>query len=334
VKHILRIAFFVFLWLLPLGQSSVSGQEPAARAVIQIPDDDLVHFGDVLDVDVVGGFEYDWRGGLNIDGFLDGFEGSEEPIRGLCRSEGQIADDIARSLSKTLRDPRVVVRIVDRSNRALVRLDGAVRTPTRFRLRRAVSLRELLVLSGGLADGASGDVTIFRPKDLSCGPAIVPTSAFETNTPAKDNASMMINIKISDLLSGKAGADPQILSGDIITVIRALPIYVIGAVNNPRPIYSRDQMTLSRVVANAGGLAKDAEGSKVSIFRRDGLEVRSIDVDLGKIKRGETNDEVLRPFDIIEVASKGGGKRKYPPVVANDGNISRAKQELPLRVID
>ena len=319
---------------MPIAQKSTTAQQDisGSRAEAQTIGDDLVHFGDVIDIDVVGGFEFDWRGTINTDGYLDGFDGYDESIPALCRSEGQIAADIARVLGKILREPKVVVKIIDRSNRALVRLDGAVRTPTRFRLRRSVYLRELLVLSGGLTDGASGDVTIFRPQNLSCRPTA--SSVSSTALPVKGNASMTTNIKITDLLSGKSEANPPILSGDIITVLRALPIYVIGAVNSPRPIYSRDQMTLSRLVASAGGLAKDAEGNKVSIFRREGLDVRTIDADLGKIKRGETNDEVLRPFDIIEVAAKGASKRKYPPVVANEGNSSRGKQELPLRVVD
>ena len=30
---------------------------------------DLIHFGDVIDVDVVGSLEFDWRGGLTPEGF-------------------------------------------------------------------------------------------------------------------------------------------------------------------------------------------------------------------------------------------------------------------------
>lgn len=328
--------YLLILWFLgaiTVG-SSAFGQDikQANPREIQISDDDLVHFGDVIDVDVVGGFEFDWRGILTGEGFLDGLDGYSESIYGLCRSESQIAADVTRVLGKILREPRVVVRIIDKSNRAVVVLDGAVKTPTRFRLRRAVYLREMLVLAGGLTDGASGDITIFRPKNLSCRSIIIPVNASATGP--SDNGSSTTNIKISELLSGMDAANPRILSGDIVTVTRALPIYVIGAVNNPRPIYSRDQMTVSRVVASAGGLAKEAEGNKVLIFRRDGLETRVIEVDLGKIKRNETNDEILRPFDIIEVAAKRGGKRKYPPVVATDENKDRTRQELPLRVID
>ncbi len=83
-----------------------------------------------------------------------------------------------------------------------------------------------------------------------------------------------------------------------------------------------------------GGLAKNADASKINIFRRDGIETKSIDVDLDKIKHGVTDDIVLASFDIIDVASKGGGKRKYPPAIANGAKTSRNGRELPLRVID
>jgi protein involved in polysaccharide export with SLBB domain len=143
----------------------------------------------------------------------------------------------------------------------------------------------------------------------------------------------MSTIKISDLLRGDPAADIQILSGDILDVARASAVYVIGAVNNPRPVYSRAEITLSRAVASAGGLAKDSDGGKVTIFRREGTESTITEADLAKIKRGETNDVVLKPFDIIDVAGKGGSKRKFPPVAPSTDN-SANKRELPMRVID
>lgn len=302
--------------------------EPERARVVDDSFENLVHYGDVIDVDVLGSFEFDWRGGLTTDGHLDGMENLGEQIFALCRTETAIARDIEKVLGVTLRNPKAVVRILDRSNRAAARIDGAVKTPSRFRIKRRVTLREILVMAGGLVDGASGDVTILRPRDLSCGGT--------GRGDGEDDKSVteISTIKLTDLLSGKPEADPQIFSGDMISVVRAFPIYVIGAVVNPRPIYSRDSMTLSRLVATAGGVAKDGDASKVFIFRRDGIEVKSIEADLTKIKKGEMTDEILRPFDIIEVASKGGGKRKYPPVAANDQNTERTARELPLKVVD
>ncbi|HKX84258.1 MAG TPA: hypothetical protein VJL58_08565, partial [Pyrinomonadaceae bacterium] len=57
---------------------------------------DLVHFGDLIDVDVVGSFEFDWRGTLNPEGFLDGLEHVDKPVYALCRSESDIARSIER----------------------------------------------------------------------------------------------------------------------------------------------------------------------------------------------------------------------------------------------
>ncbi len=334
--------FFTFillaaLFLIPAatftsGQTGTTSEQPEMK-----PDlDDLVHFGDVIDVDIVGGFEFDWRGTLTSDGFLDGLDGFSEQIYGLCRSEDQIASDVARVYGKILRDPKVVVKIIDRSNRAVVRLDGAVRAAARFRLRRDIHLGELIVLAGGITDGASGDITIFRPKDLNCVAAAAPAPDLDKNggIGPSDNGSHTLNIKINELLSGNELANPQILSGDIVTVLRAYPIYVIGAVKSPRPIYSRDKMTVSRIVAIAGGLAKDADGSRVVIYRRAGTVVRSIGTDLGKIKRGESEDEILQPFDIIEIAFKGRGIRKYPPVVVNNNNREKKSPDFPLRIVD
>ncbi|MBV9216599.1 MAG: SLBB domain-containing protein [Acidobacteria bacterium] len=308
--------FFAAFTILLLGSAVAAAQ----GANIQ---EDLVHFGDVVDVDVVGGYEFDWRGSLNADGFLEGYDAYGDPIPGLCRSEAAIAADVTKVLSKILRDPKVVVKIVDRSNRAFARLDGAVRTPTRFSLKRNASLRELIVLAGGFTDDASGEISIYRSSTSSC----------SSKSPG-DNGSQAMAIKVSDLLKGDLNANPQILSGDLITVEKALPVYVIGAVNNPRPVFTREKMTVSRAVESAGGLTKEAEETRVTIFRKNGTETSLIEIDLDKVKRGETDDAVLKPFDIIDVAARGGLKRKYPPVAALQENKDRSRGELPLRVVD
>lgn len=285
---------------------------------------DLIHFGDLIDVDFIGGFEHDWRGRLTPDGRLEGFLTMNNDISVLCRSEADVAADIAKIYSRTLRDPKVEVKIIDRSGRALVRMDGAVRTPTRFRLQRTVRLRELIVTAGGLTDEASGEITIFRPANLSCASVNV----------ERDNALQMINITISDLLAGKETADPVILSGDLITVTKAVPIYVIGAVSNPRPIYARPGMTLTRAIATAGGLAKGAVAQKISIFRRENADSKVITADLEKIRTGANEDVELQAFDIIDVAYKGVATRKYPPAILAGSGRDQSGRELPLRIIE
>src|SRR5688572_12535390 len=91
-----------------------------------------IHYGDLVEVDVVGSLDFDWRGGLTPEGFLDGLERAESPVYALCRSEGEVATAVAERYRRILRDPNVVVRILDRSNRALAYISGAVKTPQRF----------------------------------------------------------------------------------------------------------------------------------------------------------------------------------------------------------
>lgn len=306
----------------------IFSQPPTERS------NELVHYGDLIDVDVLGGFEFDWRGTLSPEGFLDGLNSFGDPIYGLCRSEKDIAADVTRAFSKFLRDPQVVVRVIDRSNRAVATIDGAIRFPQRFQLRRPANLRELIALSGGITDAAGGEIQIMRPRNLSC-------EQFDKDSSAKvslaksgerDNGLQILNIAIKNLLSGVNESNPDIRSGDIITIALASPIYLIGGVNNPRQYPLRGSIPLTKALAAAGGLTKQADETRITIYRRDGRETRMIEADLTKIASGSLADPQLKPFDIVDVSEKGRGKRTYPPVVTNPR--ADGARTLPLRIIE
>ena len=291
---------------------------------------DLIHYGDLIDVDVVGSFEYDWRGTLTPEGFLDGLERSEEQIYALCRSENDVAADITREYGKTLRDPEVLVKIVDRSNRAAAILFGAVKNPQRFQSRRPVKLNELLALSGGVTETASGSIVIFRPRELNC---FGRNATLNTAVQAKGNSSgSTSNISIKDLMEGKPDANPEILSGDVVTVVDAPPIYVVGAVNNPRQVASRSGVTLTKAVDEAGGVIRSAR--EVAVYRRSNSGSKLIESDLRKIISGEAEDLELKPYDVVDVIQKGGSKRKIAPGVSALPLYGIGVFRLPMRVID
>ena len=292
----------------------------------------LVHFGDLIEVDVIGSFEYDWRGSLTPEGFFDGLDSLENQVYGLCQSEEDLSVTVQKEFAKMLRDPKVVVRILDRSNRAVAFLNGAVRSPQRFQIKRAVYLNELLVLSGGITDRSSGEISVFRPANLSCSEPRKNTEG-EFVKASQPRGAETINIKIADILRGEQAANPRILSGDIVTVSEALPVYVIGGVNSPQRLALRNQLTLSRAIATAGGLAKEGNGN-VTIFRREGRETKLIQADLQKITAGRAEDPVLMPFDIVDVPQKGKPSRTRPPVIDKGVSNSLTLASLPLRIID
>lgn len=283
-----------------------------------------VHYGDRIEIDVLGSFEFDWRGGLNPEGFLDGFDRAEGQIFVLCKTEDEIADEVAKLYSRFLREPKVTVRIIDTSGRPNVFLTGGVRNATRFRLMRSVTLQELLVLSGGLTEFASGDVTIFRRPDTSC----------EQAGDGPERQPRTIRVKISDLLAGDVNANPAILTGDIIDVNEAFPIYVIGGITRPGRQLFRAELSLSRAVAAAGGLEKNGVASQVVIYRREGGASSVIEADLEQIGQGSAVDIELKPYDVIDIGIRGREGRQFPPVVDGSGSPPVPREQLPLRVID
>ncbi len=337
---------YLFLYVLFL-QTSVSAQTPtptptpqSSADTIPVSEENLIHLGDLIEIDVVGSFEFDWRGTVSPEGFLSGINFVEEPVYALCRSEESIAADVTKAFSKFLREPQIVVKILDRSKRSLTIMLGAVKNPQRFQIKRPVYLNELLIISGGLTDKISGEIQIFRPQNLSCA---AKTKINETRdgqsrerfvNSSQDNGSEYINIRIIDLLAGKKEANPKILNGDIITVFEAQSVYVIGGVANPKQISFRSQITLTRAIDSAGGLAKNADASKITIFRREKGETKIIEADLEKIKAKQSEDIILQPFDIIEVSQKGSERRKVPPIVGEANLEVEITSKLPLRVID
>lgn len=320
--------------------SSPESNDANASRQISADEDNLIHSGDLIDVDVIGSTEYDWRGALSPEGFLNGLNFTENPVYALCRTEEAVAEDVAKSYSRLLRAPRVSVKILDRSKRPISVVYGAVRKNQRLQIKRPVFLNELIVISGGFTDKASGDIRIFRPPNANCvGANSTPLETAATG--AKQNVSLKpadetqyIDVKIADLLAGKT--NPRILNGDVITVSEAKPIYVIGAVGVPKQIPLRAEITLSRAVDSAGGLLKDADASQVSIFRRAaaGVEAKTIIANLDEIKAGRLPDIVLQPSDVIEVTQAGREKRKFPPLLKADEIGGKPAQSLPLRIIE
>ena len=303
----------------------------------------LIHLGDLIEIDVVGSFEFDWRGTVSPEGFLSGINFVESPIYALCRSEEDIAAEVTKAYGKILREPQIVVKILDRSNRPLSLMLGAVKNPQRFQIKRAVYLNELLIISGGLTEKTSGEIQIYRPQNLSCVARKDESTNSATNdgqrrerfvTSSESNGSQYINIRISDLLAGKKDANPQILNGDIITVFEAQTVYVIGGVGNPKQISFRLQITLTRAIDSAGGLAKNADAKKITIFRRENGETKIIEADLEKIRAKQADDIILKPFDIVEVTQTGSERRKYAPIISEVNLNSENLTKLPLRVID
>ncbi len=285
-------------------------------------DPNLIQRGDILDVDVIGSFEFDWRGGITPEGFLDGYDKIADQIPAACRTEEQVANSIADSLRVILREPEVSVHIVDRSRRPFAMLLGAVRNPYRFRLNREIKLNELIALSGGITDNSSGVIEIYRSADANC-----PVD------PSQSNGKERVNISVQNLLAGNENANPFIVPGDLINVLAAEPVYVIGGVTNPGQIKFSSGLTLDRAVAISGGVVRKKITGKAKIYRRSetGLQ-ETIETDISPV--GDTESAIaLKPFDIVEVIERGSGERRFPVSAGSIGGGPEAAP-IPVRTVD
>src|SRR5258708_3738012 len=134
---------------------------------------------------------------------------------------------------------------------------GAVRSPSRFELRRSVRLNELIESAGGVADNAGKVVGI-----IHTGPAANCPHSNGSQSPGPvqgvDSGPIALELFVlAKVLQGERESNPDVYAGDIVTVIEREPVYITGGVVRPQGIYLTQQLTLSQAIAMVGGATRD-----------------------------------------------------------------------------
>ncbi|MBC7911405.1 MAG: polysaccharide biosynthesis/export family protein [Pyrinomonadaceae bacterium] len=293
----------------------------------------VISTGDTLNITIARRPELNWRGQINSDGDIPVLLYLEKPVRALCRTEMEVAKEIAEAYTKLIRNPEVTVRVIERSTRPVI-MFGAVRTPQRFQLQRDVRLNELLFITGGVTDRASGDIQIFTPEPVTCLPA--PDANTDQAEASAPNPIKVI--RMLDLMAGKEETNPLIRPGDIVTVMVAEPVYLTGGVVSPQGINFREQLTLTRAIATVGGLSEGARAGEIRIYRRMSkvTEQEIIKADYNAIKKQQQPDIPLKAYDIIEVPRSSGSQARRSWHSAAQEIVADEKQSaaLPLRILN
>jgi polysaccharide export outer membrane protein len=263
----------------------------------------LIGPGDVLDIRVFGQSDLNAVVEVDSEGNISSLPFLESPISAKCRTEKEVQKDIIKAYGKILKNPQVSVHIAERKSRQPATVFGAVRQPTRVQMQRRIRLNELVVVSGGFTDRASGTIQIFHTEPLLC-----PLPGEEAlAAPLDDSKTPFEIVKISELSSGKPQANPVVRPGDYVMVTEAEPVYIMGSVVSPQGIFLRDQLTLGRALAMVGGARREAKISDVQIYRRKpgALTQETIKVNYAAIKKNQIPDFPLQAFDIVEVPEAG-----------------------------
>jgi len=323
----------------PQQQSAAPSVSPSPGMDIQGSKAYLLGPGDVLDIRVFGQPELSTSNAqIDSDGNLSSLPFLETPISAKCRTDKQIQKDIAAAYSKFINNPQVSVRIAERNSRQPATVFGAVRQSARVEMKRKVRLNELIAVSGGFTERASGTIQILHTEPLMC-----PEPGEEEESKPIDGTKIPLQIvKISELRSGKAEANPVIRPGDYVLVTEAEPVYITGAVAAPNGVYLREQLTLTRALAMVGGTRKEAKLNEIIIYRQvpGTTKQEIIKVDVAAIKKNQKPDVLLQAYDVIDVpeASMFSASRIGPTILsALTGGmasaISNTGMYLPQRVI-
>jgi polysaccharide export outer membrane protein len=184
-------------------------------------------------------------------------------IQAACKTEGELAKDIAGRYLKFYRNPQVDV-FVKEYRSVTVSIIGFVNEQGRFQLQRRIRLLELLTYARGAAPQAGQTINIVHS---------APAFACPQVDPGREDLAFS-SYKLSDTLAGK----PQ-----------AIPL--------------KQPITLTEAIAMAGGVARDSKKDKIRIVRQEpGSQIKKeIMVDLSAIEKKRAEDVALLPNDIVNV---------------------------------
>jgi polysaccharide biosynthesis/export protein len=322
----------LMLFLVPALSVNVAAQQnsesaPISQAAASTTSADDARYrigaGDVISImvrkapELSGGVRVDQRGMIRIP-MIEG------DVRAACLTENELAAKIKTLYLEYKKNPNVEVFVAEFQSRP-VAVIGAINAPGQFRLQRRVRLLELLSFAGGPATRAGRVINIIH----AGGPNICDANASDASN--VDSAQEISVYKLFDTLKGKEGSNPFVQAGDIVSLLEADQIFVIGHVNSPTAVFLKEQpITISRAIAMAGGPARDARTSRVRIIRQvDGANKQEILVDLNAISKHKAVDITLFPNDIVEV----GGSATKTMLGILSGAIAPAISQGAVRII-
>lgn len=219
----------------------------------------------------------------------------EKPVVALCKTERELAADIAAAYKVSyLRDPQVNVVVSEQKSQSLSVI-GAVEKPGTFYLNKRMHLLGLLALAGGPNKESGTRLIVARAgSNSSC-------RGNNDNTAQGDEIALM-GFKVRDIQEGKKTLWMQ--PGDVVSVLDADVVYVYGNVAKPGELKVREPITLTQAIASAEGLKSATDKGNVRILRQkaDSLDRDEIVVDLAAVEKGKAKDPYLEPNDIVAVS--------------------------------
>lgn len=244
-------------------------------------------------------------GGLNKDALGTGYILRTNPNN--SKEKAYLPVDLQAAMTKPGSPANVVLKpgdevlvlsILTYTDESQVSVVGAVRTPGRFKYNPTLSLRDVLLLSGGLKmEAALNRVDIYRVE-------------IKQNQPTR---TLALSVQVDEKMELKgAQSSIQLFPFDEI-VVRSVPdfefqeyVEVNGAVLYPgRYALTSDNETMSSVILRAGGLSKEAEAKDATLYRAENNKGSVVTfLDQAMKSPGSLEDHILRAGDVLNIPKK------------------------------
>lgn len=258
---------------------------------------------------------------LNADVRVNGQGEISLQLIGVVQVGGLTTNEIEKKLARLfsegdyLKTPHLTVSVKEYRHQK-VAVTGAVIKPDSYALIGPRSLLEVLGMAGGLSDRASEVVHIIRAPKSAASKAGAPRQPF---TPGTETVIVDLN---QLLFKGKVTLNYQIQNGDVVHVPYAHIAYVLGAVGRPGEVPIKGNMTVTKAVAQAGGLHIILASNNATILRLDDNGQRqTIPVNIASITNGTEQDIPLKENDIIYVHESGIRRFLFDLKMFNPGAI-------------
>jgi polysaccharide export outer membrane protein len=291
VRVLLLFAISLCLFQISFGQDSAANLTPQGY---------LLGPGDVVEGKVLGEEQFNFVSTVDDDGKIQ-VPFFEQGVVAQCRTEKELKADVAKLLSKYLKNPQISVRVTER-NRPLVTVSGEIKKPGQVKILRETRLLELISFSDGPTEDTNGMIQVFRTQPPMCSDEQATKDWKAATNNGIDIPSRMYSL--TSLLQGRDESNPVIYPGDVIVVQKASPIYITGEVKQPVGLYLKEGgLSLYQAISMVGGVNREAKTKQIKIYRLkpNSKDRTTIVANFDAIKKGTEKDVMLEPYDIIEV---------------------------------
>jgi polysaccharide export outer membrane protein len=258
------------------GPTATPATMPVAGESMLYPGEDFkLAPGDLILVRVFQEPDYQATVRVDADGnVLLPFIGSVN-VKGLTVRAAQILIADRLRTGQYYRNPEITIQVVDTVNGSAM-VTGEIRGIVPVATER--SLREVLLIAGGLPATASHTVKIVRP-----------------------GLADPIVVELGTDLASSTAANIPVRPHDIIQVTRASVVYVLGAFSHQGavPLDQAAPLTLLQLVALSGGIGFEGKFADLRLIRTVGTERKLVEVDIKKVRDGKAPDPMLQANDIV-----------------------------------